>query len=125
MSTSSRRATYFYRIARFFCLFVVVVIGSSFLIHDISLSQGFGHLNDEPTAKDYFYRLLRSGFGTLVIVFCGLGGFVILYMKREGAGGGRAPLIGIILLVVAVLLFIFRVMISSGIMGARYLDYQG
>ena len=89
-----------------------------------AIAQGFGRFEDDPTIKDYFYQLLRSPFGTLLMVFCGLGGFAMLYMQREGRAGEKIPLAAIALLVGAVVLFVLRVMITSGVMGAQYLDWN-
>lgn len=75
--------------------------------------------------KDSFYRLMRGPFGTLVMVFSGLGGFATIYMKRADRGGQGVPMIGIGLLLLAVCMFIYRIMITSGLLGAQYLDYGG
>ncbi len=84
----------------------------------------YGGIEDEnPTFKTYFFKLLRSPFGTLVMVFCALGGFATLYMTREGPAGKQVPVAGIVLLLTAIGLFIMRVMITSGLMGQQYLDY--
>ncbi|MFN8391473.1 MAG: hypothetical protein U0136_14390 [Bdellovibrionota bacterium] len=80
---------------------------------------------DEPSPglKEMFVKLLRGPMGTLVMIFCGMSGFALFYTNREGKAGERAPIGAFALLISAVLLFILRVMLSSGMMGAKYLDY--
>jgi hypothetical protein len=89
-------------------------------------SLGFAQYDDleqSPGAKDLFVKLLRGPMGTLTMIFCGLSGFALFYTNREGKAGERAPVGAILLLIFALLLFILRVAMSSGMMGVKYLDY--
>lgn len=79
--------------------------------------------SETPTGRDYLFQLVRSRFGTLVMVFCGFGGFVTLYMQRVGNKGKQVPMLGIAMLLIAIALFLMRTMVTSGLMGAQYLDY--
>lgn len=88
--------------------------------------QAFAFRGDEDAAstpKDYLFRLVRSSFGTLVMMFCGIGGFVVLYMQRVGRKGQQVPLAGIAMLLIALGLFLMRTMVTSGLLGKDYLDY--
>lgn len=89
-----------------------------------ALGQGFGRVEEEPGLKDYFFKLLRSPFGTLLMIFAGLGGFAMLYMQREGKAGDQVPIGAILLILGAIVMFILRVMITSGVMGQQYLDWN-
>jgi len=110
---------------RVFCwsLFYLAASLLLFHAHDAYAYEYGGGDDDNPSFKAYFFKLLRSPFGTLVMVFCGLGGFATLYMTREGPAGKQVPIAGIFLLIAAIGLFITRTMITSGLLGQEYLDY--
>lgn len=78
---------------------------------------------ETTSAKAYFYRLINSGFGTIVILVLGLGGFAALMITRQGKAGKDASMFGIIMLLTAVFIFILRVFIRSGVMGQEYLEW--
>ena len=104
---------------------VVGLIGLSYAYPSVAWAwNSFGE-EGRGGAKDSFYRLMRGPFGTLVMVFSGLGGFATIYMKRADRSGQGVPMIGIGLLLLAVFLFIYRIMITSGLLGSQYLDYGG
>lgn len=105
---------------------VAILIGLLLVLFP-SLAYAYGSRDEfeDPTAKDYFFELVRSSFGTLVMVFCGFGGVATIYMQRSGKTGQQLPGIGIAMLLVAIALFVFRTMITSGLLGNKYLDYGG
>ena len=103
---------------------VLLLLAPGFLfLTPLALAQ-WGEPANDPTIKDLFYQLLRSPFGTLLMVFCGLGGFAMLYMQREGKAGDKIPVAAVALLLTAIGLFILRVMVTSGVLGARYLEWN-
>lgn len=73
--------------------------------------------------RGIFFELARSSFGTLVMVFCGFGGFATIYMQRTGRSGQQIPMLGIVMLLVVIAIFVFRMMITSGMLGQQYLDF--
>jgi len=110
-------------------IFIVLAILSlvSMVYLQVDLAHAWNSFGEEGAGgtKDSFYRLMRGPFGTLVMVFSGLGGFATIYMKRAGRSQQGVPVVGVVLLLVAVFLFIYRIMITSGLLGAQYLDYGG
>lgn len=75
------------------------------------------------SAKGHVYELITGGFGALLIIICALGGFVMLIMTRQGRAGKNAPILGGLLLFIAVVVFAYRVMIKSGFLGHEYLQW--
>ena len=106
-------------------IFLALAIGIPLVLP--KLAQAWNSFGEEGAGgpKDSFYRLMRGPFGTLVMVFCGLGGFATIYMKRAGRSGQGVPMVGVVLLLAAVCMFIYRIFITSGLLGAQYLDYGG
>ena len=80
---------------------------------------------DSYTIQDNFYRLMTGGFGTLVMIFAGAGGIATVYMQRSGRAGDRVPIYGVVLMIVAVVIFTIRVMVTAGVVGFRGNEYQG
>lgn len=86
-------------------------------------AQAPAYSDGELSMKDHFYIMITGGFGTLLVIFLGLGGAVSLLMTRQGKSGSQAPILGVVMLVAALALFAFRVMIISGALGFEYLEY--
>ena len=80
-------------------------------------------LDQSPTLHDNLVLLLKSSLGTLLIIFLGLGGLAFVYLQRQGQSSKESPIAGILMLLGAIALFIMRVSLNSGFMGAKYLDY--
>jgi hypothetical protein len=108
---------------RFFAVFLLC-FGLLHLLSEVSFAQyGYSQMDESQSFKDILVRLLRGPMGTLFMIFCGFSGFAFLFIQRQGKGGQQTPIAGVVLLILAVLLFILRVSLNSGVMGAKYLDY--
>ena len=89
----------------------------------------FGEYYEEENAvsavglKGHIFELITGAFGALVIVVCGLGGFLVLMMMRQGRAGKNAPVLGIVLLCIAATVFVYRILIISGFMGHDYVTF--
>ena len=86
-------------------------------------AQAPAYTDGELTATDNLYFMITSGFGALVIVVCGMGGFASLIMMRQGKGGKNVSIWGVGMLLVAAFLFVYRVLIKSGFLGQEYLEF--
>ena len=98
----------------------------SVLIWDsVAVAQELQFYEDEegPTLKTHFYKLLTGGFGTLLIVICGLGGMATLLIMRLGKAGKNAPALGLIMLLIAAFIFAYRVLIKSGFLGHEFAQW--
>lgn len=86
-------------------------------------AQAQAYSDGEMSMRDHFYSMITGGFGTLLIIFLGLGGAAFLLMTRQGKSANQAPILGVVMLLAALALFVFRVMIISGVLGFEYLEY--
>lgn len=105
-----------------------VAIGCSLaLAASLAQAQVYGSsaYGDEGTGspKDHLFMLINGGFGSFVMILCGLGGLASLLITRQGQAGKNAPIMGIVMLIVAAAIFALRVMIKSGMMGHEYLEW--
>lgn len=78
----------------------------------------------EFTPADNLYRLIAGPFGKLVMIFCGLGGLATVYTTRGGKAGEKAPLLGIAMIIVALIMFALNVLITSRILGFEQTGYE-
>jgi hypothetical protein len=101
-------------------LFLLLVRSSSWAQFN---TGEFEDYDGQSTARAHAYQLITGAFGTLIIVFCAMAGFVMLIMTRQGRAGKNAPLLGVGLLFIAAFFFAFRVLIKSGFLGHEYLQF--
>jgi hypothetical protein len=83
--------------------------------YEVELSQG--------EKKHMLYTLVSGSFGTLLMIFLGLGGAVSLYMTRQGKSQKQAPIIGVLMLVTAIFIFFYRVFLKAGVMGYEHVEF--
>lgn len=88
------------------------------LAPELALARG------EFTPEDNLYRLIAGPFGKLVMIFSGLGGLVTLYTTRAGKAGEKTPLLGVVMIIVALVMFALNVLITSRIIGFEQTGYE-
>lgn len=77
---------------------------------------------DEPQ-QNFIYQMITGGFGAFMIVFMGLGGVATIMMTREGNTSHKTPVLGIVMVVIAIAVFVYRLMINSGMMGHEHMTF--
>jgi hypothetical protein len=83
--------------------------------------SGYGYQGVTPRGQ--FYKLLTGGFGSLVMVFMGLGGIATIFVTRQGKSGKQTPILGIVMLFLAILMFAVRIGIRGGLAGHEYMEW--
>ena len=78
----------------------------------------------DDSLKTNFYDLLRSGMGSFFIIFCAFGGIVTLFLTRGEGSQKSVPIFGVVMLLAAVGLFGLRIVVSAGMVGNEYLDFD-
>jgi uncharacterized membrane protein len=79
---------------------------------------------ENDSLRNSFYELLRSGMGSFFIIFCAFGGVVTIFMTRGANSQKSTPIFGVLMLLTAIGLFSFRVILSAGLVGHEYLDFN-
>lgn len=92
------------------------------LLRGTALAQTYG-VQETSSTERFLVRLVTGGFGTFVIIFMGLGGIASIFMTREGDSSKGTPILGIVMLCIALLTFAYRVMIGAGMMGHEHIDW--
>jgi hypothetical protein len=89
-------------------------------------AQANYYYNDEPagpTTTHHMYKLLTGGFGSFIIVFMGLGGMATLFITRRQGSQRQTPILGVLMVLVAIGMFAYRMAINSGVMGHEYIEW--
>ena len=85
--------------------------------------EAAAYADGEFTVKDHIFQMINGGFGSFVMVMMGLGGLATLFITREGKAGTRVPIWGVLMVIVAIIMFALRVGIKSGLFGHEYLQW--
>ncbi len=83
--------------------------------------SGYGY--HQVTQRGQFYKLITGGFGSLVMVFMGLGGIATIFVTRQGKSGKQTPILGIVMLFIAIVMFAVRIGIRGGLAGHEYMEW--
>ena len=74
-------------------------------------------------SRGILFELVTGGFGTLVMIVMGFGGFASVYFTRQGQSSKQTPILGVMMLLVAISVFAMRVMIRAGLFGHEYIEW--
>lgn len=101
----------------------VLATACSLLLYTSDAFAQYYQYADEPTQQSHFFKLLTGPFGSLVMIFMGLGGGISILLTRGGGRKQGVPLLGVGMLVLAIGLFAVRVGISAGVFGHEYIEW--
>jgi hypothetical protein len=83
-----------------------------------------GYYDEYATSStSHIYRILTGGLGSFIIVFMGLGGMASLFITRGKGSQKETPIMGVIMVLIAVGLFSYRILIRAGMLGHEYLEW--